>query len=368
MRQIVSIRAQSRREIKALCQKARRVLFCILAYLSLVAAPVSADALELEDISFRDRLFDVEVQGDKVFVVGFPGVMLRSTDRGENFSGVDVGMDDALFDIDIASDGTGAVVGRAGFLMTTTDFGKSWTKQKTEAKEHLFSVAVVPGGKIWAVGHFGTIIHSTDGGKSWAPQEYDATLPELPEGEKKIKVGRGRYEVTAEEENEGAIEEARLNSVSFADEKNGWITGEFGIVLHTDDGGETWKRQRSNVSLLMFTIRAIDKDKAIAVGTDGILIKTEDGGLHWNPVETGVSEILLGISLTGSRTIISGRDGLILVRDKPGNPFKRIPTGLYTWLGSIGMVDSRLGYIAGGRGYLLKTNDGGKTWKKLSGR
>jgi len=327
----------------------------------------TASADGLDKISFRDRLFDIAIQGDEVFVVGFPGIMLRSTDRGENFTAIDVGMDDALFHIDVAPDGTGAVVGRAGFLMTTTDAGKSWTKQKTGAKEHLFSVAVIPGGEMWAAGHFGTIIHSADGGKSWKPQAYDATLPELPEGEEAKKVG-DRYEITAEEENEGAIEEARLTSVAFADAKNGWITGEFGLVLHTDNGGESWKRQRSNVSLLLFAVHAIDKDKAVAVGTDGIIIETEDAGLHWNPVETGVSDHLLGISLFGNKMVVAGRDGVVLVREKPGDPIKRIWTGLYTWLGSVAMVDPSLGYVAGGRGYLLKTTDGGKTWKVLSGK
>lgn len=368
MRQFVSVYAQNRRKIKALCRDARTIVLCVFAYSLLVVASVSADAVELKDISFRDRLFDVEIQGNNVFVVGFPGIMLRSTDRGQSFSGVDVGTDDALFDIEIAPDGTGAVVGRTGFCMTTTDSGKTWTKQKTKAKEHLFSVAVVPGGNIWAVGHFGTIIHSTDGGKNWTPQEYDATLPELPEGEEAVKLGESRYEVTAEDENEGAIEEARLLSVAFADDKIGWITGEFGIVLHTEDGGETWKRQRSNVSLLMFSVRAIDKNKVIAVGTDGIFIETEDGGIHWNPVDTGASEILLSVSPIGNKCVVSGRDGLILLRNKPGDPFTRVSTGLYTWLGSVAMIDSRLGFVAGGRGYLLKTNDGGKTWKKLSGK
>ncbi|MBN1654703.1 MAG: hypothetical protein JXA30_13110 [Deltaproteobacteria bacterium] len=364
MRKMTSVSGRGHRNDRLSGQYAIPLLLSILGHFFLSAAPVSADALE--QISFRDRIFDLTVRNKELFVVGFPGIMLHSADQGETFSAIDVGMDDALFDIDIAPDGIGAVVGRAGLLMTTTDGGKTWKKQTTGAKEHLFSVSVISGGKIWAAGHFGTIIHSSDGGKTWTPQEYDATLPEAPEGD--VKAESKRYEITAEDENEGAVEEARLNSVAFADAQNGWITGEFGLVLHTEDGGETWKRQRSNVSLLMFTIRAITKDKLVAVGSEGTYIETEDGGNHWNEIETGVTENLYSVSLLGNKCIVAGQWGLVLVRDDAKGSFTRVPTGLYSWLGSTAMIDSRVGFVAGGRGYLLKTSDGGMTWEKLSGR
>src|ERR687897_293025 len=35
-----------------------------------------------------------------------------------------------------------------------------------------------------------------------------------------------------------------LNAVYFTDSKRGWVAGDGGLVLHTEDGGRTWSPQR----------------------------------------------------------------------------------------------------------------------------
>lgn len=329
-----------------------------------LAVPVSADGLS--KISFRDKIYDIAILSDEVFVVGFPGILLYSPNRGDSFSSIKVPTTDALFAIDMTDNGFGAIVGRDGLMLITRDRGKHWTQIDTGTNEHLFSVSVIPGGKIWAVGHFGTIIHSADGGKSWKAQTYDSTLPESTDkGELNERQGDN---LTAEEENQGAADEARLNAVTFVDATTGWIVGEFGLVLHTEDGGTTWKRQRSNASLVMFSIYAVDRRNLLAVGSEGTLIETEDGGQSWNRLNTGVSEHLLDVIQLHDKRSIVGYDGLILVQENRGNALRRIPAGIYSWLGSIAFVDARLGFAAGGRGYLLKTTDGGKHWQSLTAK
>lgn len=333
----------------------------LFAHLLLSASPVSADGLE--KLSFRSKIYDLAMRGDELFVVGFPGIVLHSTDRGASFEALDLGTDDAIFAIDIASDGVGAVVSRNGVVITTNDGGKSWVKRETGTKEHLFSVAVAPGGKIWAVGHFGTIVHSADGGKSFKPQKYDITLPAVPDGTTMTAEQESKF--AAEAENEGAAEEARLNSVTFVDAQKGWITGEFGMVLHTDDGGATWKRQRSDVGKLMFAIHAVNDKKVIAVGSEGTFIETDDGGLTWKQANLGVTEHLLSVWPVGNKCIVVGRDGVVMIRDNPQSVFKRIPNKVFGWIAAVFFRDGQEGFIAGGRGYFAKTTDGGATWKPV---
>jgi len=183
----------------------------------------------------------------------------------------------------------------------------------------------MPRGRIWAVGHFGTIIHSADGGKSWVTQAYDSRVPDIID--KRERAEASSDAVTAEEENQGAVQEARLNAVTFVDANNGWTVGEFGLVLHTDDGGETWKRQRSNVSFLLFAIRAIDQRRLVAVGSDGICIETDDGGLKWRAVNTGVSEHFLDIAQVKGTRYLVGENGLIMVQEDPRGSFRRVSLG-----------------------------------------
>ncbi|MBW1807662.1 MAG: hypothetical protein JRJ87_05660 [Deltaproteobacteria bacterium] len=332
----------------------------ILAIAGILLIGTVVAAGPLDEISHRDKLFDITVRGNDVFIVGYPGLLLHSADKGQNFEQLDPGTKDVLYAIDMTPDGQGVIVGRAGLVLTSPDGGKSWVRQKTGIKQSLFDVAITAGGKIWAVGHFGTVIHSADGGKSWQAQEYDATPP-VVEGD-----GHGGIS-SAEEENEGAAEEARLNSVAFADDQHGWIVGEFGLVLYTEDGGTSWKRQRSASGKLMFAVHAIDAQNVIASGCEGTYMTTSDGGLTWKAQKTNVPEHILGIWPQKDKTYLVGRDGLILVTSSTDS-FKHLPAGLYTWLNAVEFVDSNLGFAVGGRGHLLKTVDAGKTWQRISGR
>lgn len=330
----------------------------------LAAGPAAADPLV--DISHRDKFYDLEVRGDEVFVVGYPGLLLHSADRGSSWNQIAPGTDDVLYAIALNKAGQGIIVGRAGLVLTSADSGKSWSRTKTDVKSHLFDVALTDSGHAWAVGHFGIILHSPDGGKTWEEQSYDANFPPPPEGEEGSESNKSLS--AAEEENEGAVEEARLNGVAFANEKTGWIAGEFGLVLHTGDGGKTWKRQRGSSGLLLFSLLVFDAQKVMAFGSAGTCMQTADGGAHWKSVDMQTELHLLSADARDGKVFVAGREGLVLVRDQESGQVERKKTGLYVWLNAIHMLDAKVGFAAGGRGYLLKTDDGGATWRRLAGR
>jgi len=331
-----------------------------LAFVVLLVTGWYAGAGPLDEISHRDKLYDIEVRGDNILVIGYPGLLLYSSDRGSSFEMLEPGTKDALFSIDLNDDGLGAIVGRSGLVLVTTDGGKTWVRKKSGVSEHLFDVEVTDGAKMWAVGHFGTIVHSADGGESWQRQEYDATLPESA-GEEGVAIS------TAEEENQGAAEEARLNAVVFADDSRGWIVGEFGMVLHTADGGASWKRQPSASGMLLFDIIIMSEGRIMVAGSEGALMQSLDDGANWQLIDAGVSEHLLGLCAVGEKLYLVGRDGLIL-KGGPEGPFERLETRLYTWLEAVDFVDDRVGFVVGGRGYFLKTTDAGKSFTRLSGK
>ena len=59
------------------------------------------------------------------------------------------------------------------------------------------------------------IAHTTDGGATWMPQS-------------------------------SGVYEHPLRKIHFVDAQRGWIAGSDGIVLHTENGGKDWERQRTN--------------------------------------------------------------------------------------------------------------------------
>ena len=44
-------------------------------FLILASTPASAGVLD--EISHRDKIYDIHIQGDEVFVVGYPGLLLH---------------------------------------------------------------------------------------------------------------------------------------------------------------------------------------------------------------------------------------------------------------------------------------------------
>ncbi len=82
--------------------------------------------------------------------------------------------------------------------------------------------------------------------------------------------------------------EKNLRSLYFTDLYNGWATGDNGTILHTEDGGQTWKPQSANVSAHLHGVYFENYLKGWIVGREwkedkceGVYLFTEDGGIKW---------------------------------------------------------------------------------------
>ena len=76
-----------------------------------------------------------------------------------------------------------------------------------------------------------------------------------------------------------------LSRILFRDENNGWIIGEKGIILHTSDGGATWTLQPSNKNISLNGIDLIGADGIIIVGDQSTILVSHDDGQNWQPVK-----------------------------------------------------------------------------------
>jgi photosystem II stability/assembly factor-like uncharacterized protein len=76
-----------------------------------------------------------------------------------------------------------------------------------------------------------------------------------------------------------------LRAVAFVSPESGWVVGRFGLILHTEDRGATWKPQASGIDpnkvICNFESVAFPTPfSGWAVGNDGIIAHTE-GGEAW---------------------------------------------------------------------------------------
>jgi len=164
-----------------------------------------------------------------------------------------------------------------------------------------------------------------------------------------------------------------LTAVFFIDEKTGWAAGHRGIVLRTDDAGESWKVQRADTSVdqPLFSVHFRDKDRGWAVGLWSLLISTDDGGKTWAPVRLpnppGAKKADRNL-----QKIFANRMGTLFVAAEQGMVLKSYDGESWTYLdtgykGSFwtGIVLSNGTILVGGlRGTIYRSTDDGRSWKE----
>ena len=380
-------------------------IVCLTAWMVLTAA-APALAKDLPRLSHRDHLFDLAVSGRTVLAVGYPGVILRSTDGGKTFAELDLPTREAIFSVDLNQAGLAVAVGRHGLVAVSTDAGLSWTFRDgigAAPKEpnvdsadpewneppsgdvydrtpSLFAVDVLPNGHVVAAGEYGTILLSDDAGNSWQRRSYSREIY-TPITDQPPAGRRGRHGRTSrnsedssdqdsppmwaddrdrslEELNPDAADEARFTDLVFADPLHGWLVGEFGMVLRTHDGGVTWQRIATGTEAVLYAVAASSPNHVMVAGSGGLLLESHDAGTHWKTLATPSRENLFGLSLTSSRATVVGARGVVLTRKGRGS-FEQAEPPVYAPLTAV-REQRGARHISGARGHLLRLTDDGK--------
>jgi len=193
----------------------------------------------------------------------------------------------------------------------------------------------------------------------------------------------------------------KQDDIAFINEKEGWYVNGYGNIYHTNDGGENWEKQLEKKGTFFRCIAFVDSLNGFAgtVGTDYFpnvtdtipLYRTTDGGKTWNPVsyEGPYVKGLCAIDIVKEQFINHGKTDYkvhIYAVGRVGSPANMMVShdGGLTWksnsmdmdckmLFDIKMFDKQTGFACAAtdealeksNALILKTNDGGKTWKKV---
>ncbi len=166
-----------------------------------------------------------------------------------------------------------------------------------------------------------------------------------------------------------------LKKVFFKSPETGWSIGEDGVIIHTNDGGDTWNRIQSNTQSNLNGIY-IDEEIGWIVGDWGTLLKTTDKGKSFQKVESNsfqqksLKAIYFIDKIHGWIVTSSNPEDI----DNPGNIFHTNDGGL-TWfnqlktdraLFGIQFIDLKTGWVVGDRRAIYTTSDGGKNWVDIA--
>ena len=328
-----------------------RVVLVYLAGLILGLAPLpfrSQAASALKDTSINENFYGVHIVDNRAWIVGYYGTILHSPDRGQTWQLQPSPTKNALFSIRFVNPEIGWIAGSYGTILHSTDGGKSWQAQRADSSEHLFGLAMIDETRGWIVGSHGTTLRTENGGKSWT----SAVIP-------------GDF---------------TFSGVSFIDTSRGWIAGEFGVIFRTSDGGKSWVKQRSPVEVSfssgesrnLFALLFNGIESGYAFGLDGLVLKTR-GGNTWEIIRqaisenqtTGANHLFAAATLNG-HLWATGERGTLLESASDGRQWQQTKAELpRVSLNGIAFGKNGFGLVVGNRGVILRTEDGGVSWKRL---
>jgi|GEM_PF-3301062 len=152
-------------------------------------------------------------------------------------------------------------------------------------------------------------------------------------------------------------------SVNFPTRTSGWAVGSGGAIWHTSDGGESWGGQKSGATTDLTQIAFVGPEFGWTVGDDGTILHTEDGGSNWKKQNSGTSDNLWSVAfVTKHSGWAAGGNGTILHTDDGGNSWKPQNTGTVRGLIGLSFTTTSSGWAVGQRGTILHTENGGITW------
>ena len=298
--------------------------------------PATAPA-ELLPLAAKSLLLDIVRSGNRYVAVGSRGEVLLSDD-GRDWRQTPVPTRATLTAV-AAVDAQVWTVGHDGVIAHSADAGEHWQIQRSEPWQPadaggdptkgapLLDVLFVDPKRGFAIGAYSLALQTADGGESWQPM----TVAEAPkagaeevEDAKPAKRGANDKETfTAEELKVGQEPTPHLNAIARTGSGALFIVAERGSAFRSRDNGATWQRLQLPYDGSMFGVLGYEGDHLLAFGLRGHAFETMDLGEHWTPLPTGTELSLMGgAALASGGAVVVGANGIVLVRDRPGQPLR----------------------------------------------
>lgn len=261
--------------------------------------------------------------------------------------------------------------GQRGHILYSDDAG-AWVQAQVPVSSDLTALAFPGGAQGWAVGHEGVVLHSQDAGKTWTKQldgRQIATLllkqyanpanPDDPEAQRL----KQDAELFAEQ---GA--DKPLLDVWFADDRTGFVTGAFNLILRTDDGGQSWTPWQDRVdnprAMHLYGLRRA-AGTLFMVAEQGLVLKLDAARQRFVKVELPYDGTLFGLLGDEQLVLVYGLRGNALRSLDGGASWRQVDTGIKEGITSGLIADDGSILLASQTGQLLRSTDRGATFSRV---
>lgn len=218
--------------------------------------------------------------GRILVVVGNNGVVVTSVDRGASWQRREIAKDAALIGIAACADGSFAALDFFHRVWFADASATSWKALPIKEPANPLAIACDRSNRLWVVGSGATIAMSADRGASWT----------------KTVVG----------------DDLLLATIQFVDGERVFVTGEFGSVFASNDGGATWKaKTKIGADFYPYAAHFSDAQNGWVAGLAGVVMRTEDGGTTWQKTANPVGAPVYGLAVDRGEAVGVGVNGLM---------------------------------------------------------
>ncbi|MDB5047026.1 MAG: hypothetical protein JWO30_97 [Fibrobacteres bacterium] len=248
-----------------------------------------------DDISaayFTDR--------DTGYAVGGSGLILKTSDGGNNWSLPQSGLDSNLHYscVFFPTKRNGYAASATGLVVKTTNAGNTWSSTTSGTPLSLGSIHFTDASTGYTTGYGGDgdfgIFKTGNGGDSWdrvgSLNAYGGAVYFTNASTGYVVLDGGTIVKTT---NAGAkwdtlphSDISHLLAVHFPDNNNGYAAGYVGAILKTTNAGAKWTVLNSNTTENIRSLFFLDASVGYAGGDNGLITMTVDGGATWSQQNT----------------------------------------------------------------------------------
>ena len=260
-------------------------------------------------------------------------------------------------------------VGLRGLIVKSADQDETWRQIPSPVSTDLVAVHFGSAMNGWAVGHDSVLLQTKDGGESWTINldgrrlkklltDYYDSAETLDEFERENMLAEIDFATTTSADPD-VIPTPFLN-VNINANGEGFVLGAFGMLLHTDDNGESWvpwiERTDNERRMHLYGISSNASDVYIS-GEQGLLMKLDKSQNRFVEVNLPYPGTIFGVSVHNQLILAYGLRGNLFASRDQGESWQQIDSGQKGSLVDAVRLDESHSLLVSQRGELVRLNE-----------
>lgn len=335
--------------------------------------------------SSTNQFSSLKFINDIGYIVSYPN-LLKTIDAGNQWTTIPLNITQAgLPTINFINDNTGFINGGPnllGNLYKTTNGGVNFYSINAGVEDYIYKTFFIDNNTIYLSGESGIFSRSYNIGNTWnsqyIPPYYQLRSLYFSNNNSGYICGNGYYGNPSpgriyKTTNIGnnwveLIPPVRPNhfvEMEFTDFNSGYVIGDSGCVLKTENAGINWSTMRFGTNENLNDILLYNFDSGFVVGKNGVFLKMRNQGSSFESVHYSYRNNFKSVKFINNNIGFAVGDSGLIMKYYYGIWYPGFSNNLQNF-NSVDFADSLIGFSIGDKGVIMKTTNQGTNWVSLS--